>query len=105
MGNGASRTKRLPRDVRVRERMRAAQQQEGAALAGVCVAMEQLRRASARRDTVVAAATAVVDRAQAAVEAAHAEVVRISGIERAALILAMDVAELRKSGGAKKGGR
>jgi hypothetical protein len=81
--------------------MRAAQQREAEALAGVCAADERLRKAREKRDAAVTAATATVRQAQAVVESAQAGLVRVSGVERAAVLLAVDIGELRKVAGRK----
>jgi hypothetical protein len=85
--------------------MREAQRQEAEALAGVCVAQDGLAKAQAKRDAVIAAATAAVDQAQAVVESAQAALVRVSGIDRAAVLLDADAAELRKIAGSRNGRR
>lgn len=96
---------RLPRDARARERLREAQRQEAEALAGVCAAQDSLDKARAKHEAVLAAATAMVDRAQTAVDAAQAALVAVSGVERAAMLLGMDIAGLRKVVGGRNGRR
>jgi hypothetical protein len=99
MTTGSPRLARMPRDVRARERLREAQQQEAQALAAVCAAQEALAKTCAKRDAVLAAATAKVDQAQAGVESAQDALVRVSGLDRAALLLSLNPAELRKRNG------
>ena len=96
---------RRPRDARVRDRLLEAQQIEAEALAGVCLALDDLARTSAKRDAVMATATARVDEAQAAVESAQATLVEVSGLARAAQLLAMNPAALRKISNSRPGRR
>jgi hypothetical protein len=105
MTTGSPRAARMPRDVRARERLREAQQQEARAVVAVCVAQDELGKACARRDAVLAAATAKVDQAQVAVESAQSALVRVSGLDRAAVLLSIDPAELRKIAGGRNGRR
>jgi hypothetical protein len=99
MTTGSPRTTRMPRDVRARERLREAQQQEAQALAVVCAAQDALARTCAKRDAVLAAANGKVGQARAGVESAQGALVRVSGLDRAALLLGLDPAELRKRNG------
>lgn len=103
MSDGLPRGGRLPRDVRARERLREAQLQETEAVAAICAAEEALRKACAKRDAAVAAASATVDRARASVESAQVALVRVSGLDRAAVLLGVDTATLRKVVGAGTG--
>ncbi|HZC72090.1 MAG TPA: hypothetical protein VE442_15460 [Jatrophihabitans sp.] len=105
MTTGSPHTARMPRDVRARERLREAQQQEAQALAAVCAAQDRLAKADAKRNAVLAAATAKVGQAQAGVDSAQGALVRVSGLDRAALLLGIDPAELRKIAGARNGRR
>jgi chemotaxis regulatin CheY-phosphate phosphatase CheZ len=105
MTNGSPRTGRLPRDVGTRERLREAQLREVDAVAVVCAAQDRLRKACTKRDAAAAAATAVVDQAQASVESAQGALVQVSGLERAALLLGIDSADLRKIVSARNGRR
>jgi hypothetical protein len=93
---GLARPARTPRDVRARERLREAQLRESEAVAAVCAAQDALVRAAAKRDAVLASASATVDQAQASVRAAQAALVQVSGVNRAAQLLGVDPAELRK---------
>lgn len=90
------RATRPPRDTRTRERLREAQHREATAVAAVCAAEQAVHRARAKRDAIVASATVTVDQAQAALEAAQSALVAVSGIDRAALLLGIDAAALRK---------
>jgi hypothetical protein len=94
---GVARSARMPRDVRARERLREAQLRESEAVAAVCAAHDALARAAAKRDAVLASATATVDQAHASVQAAQAALVQVSGADRAAQLLGVDPAEMRKS--------
>lgn len=86
-----------PRDVHARQRLREAQQQETRAVATVWTAQQALAKACAKRDAAVAAATVAVDRAQASVADAQAALVKVSGLERAAVLLGTEVTDLRRS--------
>lgn len=88
---------RLSRDVRMRERLREAQQQETRAVGKVCTATEALVKACAKRDAIVAAAGATVAEAQAVVEKAQQALVEVSGLERAARLLGIDSAQLQRT--------
>ena len=88
---------RMPRDVRARERLRLAQQQEAQALAAVFAAQRKLDQACAKREAALEAATALVDTAQESVAAMQAALVSVSGVERAAALLDIEVAQLRRS--------
>jgi hypothetical protein len=88
--------------VRARERLREAQLREAEAVAAVCAAQDVLARACAKRDAVLESATAVVDQAQASVHAAQTGLVQVSGVERAALLLGVGPAELRKSANGRR---
>jgi hypothetical protein len=89
----------MPRDVHARERLRAAQQREAQAVAAVYVAERSLGKACAKRDEVLAAATAVVDKARQSVASAQTALVGVSGFDRAAALLGIEVADLRRSVG------
>lgn len=105
MTTASPRTGRLPRDIRARERLREAQQQEAEALVALCATQDKLRKACAKRDVAVAAAAGMVERAQASVESAQAVLVQVSGLDRAAVLLGVDRAELRKIVGSRAGRR
>jgi hypothetical protein len=97
MTAGSIRGGRMPRDVRARERLREAQQREAEAVAAVCAANHALGKARAKRDDALTAANAAVKRAQQAVDAARGELVKVSGLERTALLLGINPSELRKT--------
>jgi hypothetical protein len=82
--------------VATRERLIKAQRAEAQALTAVCAAEEILRKACAKRDAILAAAQAVVDDAQSEVEETQAALIRVSGLDRAALLVDADPGELRK---------
>lgn len=90
-------TGRMPRDVQARERLRKAQDAEARAVSAVCSAQDALAAAGRKRDRVVAAAEAIVTKAELAVAAAHADLVEVSGLARAASLLGTDKASLRKA--------
>jgi len=97
MTNQASQGDRLPRDVHARERLRDAQRAESGAVAAVYTASGALERAFAKREAAVAAANATVDRARAVLATAQAELVRVSGLDRAAALLGATKIELRRT--------
>ena len=97
MTNRSAVVSRMPRDVRARERLREAQQKESRAVAAVCAAGDALGRACAKRDAVYTTATVKVERAEAELDSARASLVQVSGLDRAALLLGLEAAELRKS--------
>lgn len=103
MTQKSPRAGRLPRDVRARERLREAQVQEAGAVAAVCAAQQRWSQAREKRDAALAAADAVVERAQAALEAAQSDLVGVSGLERAAMLLGIGTSELRKIVGTRAG--
>ena len=105
MTSRSPRTIRRPRDARTRDRLVEAQQLEAHALAGVCAAQEGLSRACAKRDAVVARANVAVEQARATVESAQAVLIRVSGIDRAALLLAVEATALRKVASSRNGRR
>jgi hypothetical protein len=87
---------RMPRDVHARERLRQAQQAEAVAVAAVVAAIAVLDRAKSKRDVAIAAAEAVVERAAAGVADAEVALIGVSGLDRAALLLGVNRAHLRK---------
>jgi hypothetical protein len=87
----------MPRDGRARERLREAQQREAEAVAAVFVAQGALQKARAKRDAAIASATVVVDAAEEVVAAKQAALVKVSGVERAALLLGLKATELRRT--------
>ena len=91
----------LPKDIRARERLRAAQVAESGALAAVCSAESALSAARRRRDESVARADALVVRAEQKVATARAELVGVSGVERAARLLGLEKKGLRRARGSR----
>jgi hypothetical protein len=89
----------MPRDGRARERLRLVQQQEAEALAAVCAAQRKLEQACAKRDDALAAADAEVGKAQQSVSSAQATLIGVSGLDRAAVLLDIDSAVLRRTVG------
>jgi hypothetical protein len=87
----------MPRDVQARERLREAQKAEARAVSAVCAAQDALAAAGRKRDRAVAAADAILAKAEQAVAVAHADLVEISGLARAAGLLGTDKASLRKA--------
>jgi len=87
----------MPRDVQARERLRLAQDSEARAVSAVCAAQDALAAAKRKRDKTVAAADAVLAEADRAVSAAQANLVAISGLERASALLGVNRTELRKA--------
>jgi hypothetical protein len=103
MPAGSRRSVRLPKDARIRERVREAQARESSAVADVCAASDALDRACAKRDATVAAANEVVGQASKAVASAQIALVRVSGVNRAALLLGIKPSELRTTAPSRKG--
>lgn len=97
MPGHANSTVRLPRNLDARERLQRAQQAEATAVATVYRAEAQLTKAQAKYDTALAAATAFVDQARDGVAAAQQALVAVSGRDRAAQLLGVSSAELRKA--------
>ena len=95
---------RLPRDVRARERLRAAQQAEAAAVAAVVVAQDAVRRSEARHAAAIANTQARIDRARAVLTDAQASLVRVSGLDRSAGVLGVSRAALRRTVAAARAG-
>lgn len=88
---------RKPADPHARERLREAQAAETRALAAVCVAEAKVASATARRDRAYAAADVWVSEAGAKLDTARADLATVSGVDRAALLLGISKAELRRS--------
>lgn len=96
MTTPSKRSTRRPRDDHARNRLQRAQQLESEALADVYVARENVTKACSRRDAAIAVATARVEHAQRAAESAEEALVRVSGLDRAALLLGVETTTLRK---------
>lgn len=97
------RPRSMPRDVRTRERLRAAQAAEARAVSAVCSGQNALASACRKRDHAVAAADVTVNKAEHVLAVAQANLVDISGLDRAATLLGLDKAVLRKAA-AQNGG-
>lgn len=95
----------MPLDVRTRERMREAQLAEARAVTAICAAQAAVARAAAKRDRTVAAANAMVQRAELELTRRHAALVSVSGLDRAATLLAVTPAKLRRASAAARDGR
>jgi hypothetical protein len=90
-------TARKPSDPSARQRLRQAQLAESRALSRVCDAEARLKTAIARRDSAYATADGWVAAASALLDGARAELAVVSGLDRAALLLGIGKAELRRS--------
>lgn len=88
---------KLPTDVQARERLREAQAVEATATAAVYNAHDALAAATAKRDALLAAASEAVFCADTALAASYAELISVSGLDRAALLLGLTKSELRRS--------
>jgi hypothetical protein len=101
MTTRSTRSIRRPRDDRARSRLLEAQQLEAEALTDVYAAQENVTKACVKRDAAIAAAEARVEDAERAVESAKGALVRVSGLDRAAMLLAVEATTLRKGRSAK----
>jgi hypothetical protein len=88
---------RYPRDMQARERLRHAQRAETRAVGAVSKAQEVLAAASRKRDTAVVASDAIVVDAERSLAVAQAQLVKVSGIDRACALLGVTRATLRKA--------
>jgi regulator of protease activity HflC (stomatin/prohibitin superfamily) len=82
--------------LEARERLRAQQNEEASAVAAHGAATARLDSAAARRNRVILAQDKVVAEAEAKVTEAARKVVRVSGFERAAVILGIPKGTLRR---------
>ena len=73
------------------------QDAEARAVSAACAAQDALAAAIGRRDKAVAAAEALLAEAERAVAAAQANVVAVSGVERASALLGVNRTALRKA--------
>jgi hypothetical protein len=89
------RTTRRPLDGRARARLRDAQRLESDAVALVHAASIDRERTRAKLDAVIAKHQVAIGEADNAVSKAQSQLVSVSGIERAALLLEEPVAALR----------
>jgi hypothetical protein len=93
---------KLPTDPQARERLRDAQNREAGATAAVYAARTALESATTRRDEIAAAASVAVSAAATRLASAYGALAAVSGWDRAAALLGLSKAELRrisKSGG------
>ena len=84
-----------PIDERARARLREAQRVESDAVALVVAAELHRERTRAKLDAVIAKHQAAIDEADHALRKAQAQLVSVSGIARAALLVDQPVAALR----------
>ena len=91
------RPRSMPKDIRTRERLRTAQAAEAHAVAAVCSAETALVAIRGKRDAAIAKADAAVAGAEHVVAAAQAELVTVSGLDRAARLLGHEKVVLRKA--------
>lgn len=87
----------MPKDGLARERLRAAQAAEARAVTAVCFAEDVLVGVRRKRDSAVAKADAAVAKAEQVVAAAQAELVAVSGLDRAATLLGHEKVVLRRA--------
>lgn len=92
-----TRATRKPADPRARDRLREAQAAETRALATVCAAETKVASAIAKRDKACATADSWVADANSVLAVARADLVSVSGVDRAALLLGISKTELRRS--------
>jgi len=90
-----TRTRRLPADEHARERLRAAQQRESAAVAAVYAANDNVAAAQRRLAEAIVAHEHTINDATKRLQHAQAELVAVSGLDRAALLLAEPKTALR----------
>jgi hypothetical protein len=86
-----------PTDLHARERLREAQAAEASATNAVYSATDVLHAAINKRDQARAVATVAVDAAEIKLAATRAELVTVSGLDRAAMLLGVSTAALRKA--------
>jgi hypothetical protein len=89
------RVTRRPLDERARARLRDAQRLESDAVAAVHSVAIMKESALAKLDAVVAKHQGTIDETDHALSKAQAQVVSVSGIERAALLLEQPIAALQ----------
>ena len=86
-----------PTDPRARERLREAQAVEARTVAAVYGAESRVERAAAKRDRAREVADVWVTDAVRVLDRARADLVSVSGVDRAALLLGLSRSELRRS--------
>ena len=82
--------------IEARERLRAQQEAEAKAVASHSAAVGRLATTTARRAEVIASQDELVTQAEVHVAVAAAEVVEVSGLERASVILGVPKGSLRR---------
>lgn len=92
-----SRTNRRPLDERARHRLREAQQKESEAVAAVHAADAAKEAAQAKLDALVRQHHSRIETAEGLLNLAKAELVSVSGIERAAALLDLPAKVLRSA--------
>jgi hypothetical protein len=85
----------MPIDLRARERLRKAQRSEAAAVTAALRARSHQDTLQARLRAVVAKHEAAIAEATRQLRAAHACVVEVSGLDRAAVLLNISTQELK----------
>ena len=92
-----SRTNRRPLDERARHRLREAQQKESEAVAAVHAADAAKEAAQTKLDVLVRQHQSRIETAEEQLNLAKAELVAVSGLERAAALLDLPVKVLRSA--------
>jgi hypothetical protein len=82
--------------IEARERLRAQQEAEAKAVAAHSAAVGRLAATTTRRAEVIAGQDQLISHAEAHVAAAAAEVIEVSGLDRAAVILGVPKGLLRR---------
>jgi hypothetical protein len=88
---------RMPLDAEARARLREAQAAEASATSAVYSASATLDVAVAKRDKLLSTASVAVTDAEAALGESYSHLVSVSGLDRAALLLGLPRATLRKA--------
>lgn len=88
-------TTRRPLDERARTRLREAQRREADAVSAVHAASIRRESARAKLDTLISKHQVAIGAADQALSEARAQLVSVSGIVRAALLLEVSVSTLR----------
>lgn len=82
--------------IEARERLRGQQETEAKAVAAHCAAVGRLAATTARRAEVIAGQDELIAQAEAYVAVAAAEVIEVSGLDRAGVILGVPKGSLRR---------
>jgi hypothetical protein len=91
------RTHAYPKDARARERLRLAQQREAQAVAAFFAAAKRVAAEESKRVDALSKYQASVDAANDKLDEARAQLVQVSGVERAAILVAESTATLRSA--------